>query len=535
MDKSGKSPYNFFMYDLTAFSLKDMTTCGVALRQIGMGATCMEEVADKTVRYLYDNLGDETGEPTSLLVRFFITYPLHEMKDDLQKHVQKVLGRLPEDPELSCQVLLATAGEKPEWNDRQHSVYYKALPLTEEIVDANPMFTQVSDMFGIMMKRSVVPDPEFLVELEQKTSNVFHVPDAVGSAYVPDQDHFAIPFGVRSVLGFYGVLPSGNLFTVIIFSRTLIPRETTEYFKTFALNVKMAILPFDKVAVFKPLLPDPLNRVPQNDFVKFRSQAASLDQLLSVQERVVVQQSERIEQVLAEQRYQTRELEKINAVLKSKIAENVRLREQAAEAAVIRERNRLARDLHDSVTQALYSQTLYAEAAARQLDAGMLAPAADHLRQLRDTAQQALREMRLLIFELRPSALETEGFAAALRTRLEAVEGRTGVEASVNMDERLHLTREMENDLYWIVQEALNNALKSAQANKVSVSLSQEGNRTVLQITDDGVGFDPGISSTRGGLGLRSMQERAEKLGGQLYLHSQSGMGTVVRVEVPCE
>ena len=97
MDKSGKSPYNFFMYDLTAFSLKDMTTCGVALRQIGMGATCMEEVADKTVRYLYDNLGDETGEPTSLLVRFFVTYPFHEMKDDLQKHVQKVLGRLPED------------------------------------------------------------------------------------------------------------------------------------------------------------------------------------------------------------------------------------------------------------------------------------------------------------------------------------------------------------------------------------------------------------------------------------------------------
>jgi signal transduction histidine kinase len=221
-------------------------------------------------------------------------------------------------------------------------------------------------------------------------------------------------------------------------------------------------------------------------------------------------------------------------VLESTIAENLRLRQQAAEAAVTEERNRLSRELHDSVTQALYSQTLYAEAAARQLEAGMVDPAIEHLRQLRHTAQQALREMRLLIFELRPSALETDGFAAAVQARLDSVEIRTGIEAEVSIDEQIHLTPEMENDLYWIVQEALNNALKSAQAKKVSVSLSRESNQMILHIADDGVGFDPGISSTAGGLGLRSMHERAEKLGGKLQIEGQPGVGTVVRVEVSC-
>ena len=104
----------------------------------------------------------------------------------------------------------------------------------------------------------------------------------------------------------------------------------------------------------------------------------------------------------------------------------------------------------------------------------------------------------------------------------------------MNIDEGIHLTPEMENDLYWIVQESLNNALKSAEAKKVAVSLFRESTRLIFQIADDGVGFDPGISSSAGGLGLCSMQERAEKLGGQLQIESQLGAGTVVRVEVPC-
>ena len=107
--------------------------------------------------------------------------------------------------------------------------------------------------------------------------------------------------------------------------------------------------------------------------------------------------------------------------------ENARLYEQARQLAIMEERNRLARDLHDSVTQALYGVTLYADATLRLLPGGDLPTATAHVRQLRDTAQEALREMRLLIFELRPPVLQSEGLAAALLARLEAVEARAGL------------------------------------------------------------------------------------------------------------
>ena len=523
------------MYDLTNFSLKDMSTCGAMLRQIGDGAGSMEEVADKVVRYLYEQLGDEAGKPASSLVRFFITHPYKDLDANLQEHVQKVLGGIPNDPEVSCQTLLATVGEEADWNDRRRSRFYKSLPLTEETAKRIPMYAQVSDVFGIVMNKLPNPDAEFLLELEQKTYNVFFIPDSVGSAYVPDQEKFVIPYGIRSILGFYGLLPSRNLFTVIVFSKMLIPRETTEYFKTLALNVKMAILPFDQAAVFADDKKGTLTNIPQNPLVYFRSRAASQAQLLSVQETIVAQQSEQIERVMNELRNQAEELAATNATLESQILENARLRQQAAEAAVIQERNRLSRDLHDSLTQSLYSQTLYAEAGVRQLEGGQLEAAADHLRQLRETAEQALKEMRLLIFELRPSALEAEGLVPALRARLEAVEGRTGVETDLNMDESFQLKPEMENDLYWIVQEALNNALKYADASRVTVSLSRGDQGLLLQVTDNGLGFDAVSSSAKGGIGLHSMRERAERLGGSLSIQSEIGSGTVVKVEVPVE
>ena len=114
--------------------------------------------------------------------------------------------------------------------------------------------------------------------------------------------------------------------------------------------------------------------------------------------------------------------------------ESGRLREQAGEAAALDERNRLARELHDSVTQSLYSVTLYAEAAARQVEAGNQAAVIEHLRELRDTSRDALREMRLLIYELRPPEIERTGLAAALRARLQAVETRGGVRAELIQD-----------------------------------------------------------------------------------------------------
>jgi signal transduction histidine kinase len=212
--------------------------------------------------------------------------------------------------------------------------------------------------------------------------------------------------------------------------------------------------------------------------------------------------------------------------------ENARLYEQAQQLAVMKERNRLARDLHDSVTQALYGVTLYAEAAARQLLSGQMEMAAGHLGEIRKTAQESLREMRLLIFELRLPMLKKEGLAAALQARLESVEGRVGLKTEFSAVGNGRLKPEIEEGLYRIAQEALNNALKHAHATRVSVSLNQCDQAVTLEIVDDGRGFDPAEVRERGGFGLRGMEERALRLGGELAVQSSPGEGTRVRMEV---
>ncbi len=214
---------------------------------------------------------------------------------------------------------------------------------------------------------------------------------------------------------------------------------------------------------------------------------------------------------------------------------HLQLQEQAAQAeelAIMKERNRLARDLHDSVTQALYSQTLYAEAAARQLEAGDTVEARSHVREMRQTAQQALREMRLLIFELRPPALEEEGLVSALQTRLESVEGRVGLKTNLHVEGNIQLLPKVEEGVYWICQEALNNALKHASAQRVSITLRQDEDQFSLQIVDDGVGFDP-VDGSSSGIGLRGMSERVEQVGGRMTVTSEPGAGVSLHVEVP--
>ena len=213
--------------------------------------------------------------------------------------------------------------------------------------------------------------------------------------------------------------------------------------------------------------------------------------------------------------------------------ENARLYKQAQQLAVVQERNRLARELHDSVTQALYGITLHAEAAYRQLEAANTELVNEQLTELRDTAQEALREMRLLIFELRPSVVDIQGLVPALRARLEAVEERAGMRVDMNLDEDLELTEHVQDGLYRIAQEALNNALKHAMANQIELNLSGTLSTVTLEILDDGVGFEPDNAIEGGGLGLDGIIERAELLKGELTIDSKPGRGTRIRIEVP--
>jgi signal transduction histidine kinase len=213
--------------------------------------------------------------------------------------------------------------------------------------------------------------------------------------------------------------------------------------------------------------------------------------------------------------------------------ENARLRTQAEKTAAFAERNRLARELHDSVTQSVYSVTLYAEAAARLLQGGKIGDAAEHLRELGTTAREALREMRLLIFELSPPALETGSLADALRTRLDAVEARGGVSVNFRVDGGEQLSPLVRQELYQIAQEALNNALKHSRAQAVRILLRFGEQETGLEISDDGVGFDLEQAQKCGGLGLRGMRERVQRIAGALRLDSAPGAGTRISVTAP--
>ncbi len=219
--------------------------------------------------------------------------------------------------------------------------------------------------------------------------------------------------------------------------------------------------------------------------------------------------------------------------------EQTRLAARAQEAAVLRERNRLARELHDSVTQQLFSLTLTAQAARTHLERNpqRVEPL---LERLQETASAALAEMRALIAQLRPPALLDQGLVSALRQLIAQISHREGLHIDFRVigDERL--THGMEPALYRIVQEALNNIVKHANACCVQIVLDCQPQRVLLTVSDDGQGFiaelHPTASPTPTNaqhLGLHTMHERASEIGGTLQLRSQLGQGTTIGVTIP--
>ena len=213
--------------------------------------------------------------------------------------------------------------------------------------------------------------------------------------------------------------------------------------------------------------------------------------------------------------------------------ENARLRQQIERTAIIEERNRLARELHDSVTQSLYSLTLLAEGWRRHTHAWNARQVDSMLLELGQIAQQALKEMRLLVYELRPPTLTSEGLIGALQHRLSVVEKRAGIETRLTTNDTLSLPAAMEQELYRIALEGLNNALKHAQATRVSVDVQEESNGISLHIQDNGCGFDMQALAENVGIGLESMRERVERLRGNLTIDSVVGSGTTISVRVP--
>lgn len=209
--------------------------------------------------------------------------------------------------------------------------------------------------------------------------------------------------------------------------------------------------------------------------------------------------------------------------------ENARLHERSRELGVVEERNRLARELHDAMTQTLFSLVLTADAAATLMDDDPM-QARHELGEVQTLARRTMAELRSLIFELRPAELEQEGLAATVRKRADVL-GRAHdlpVEVEVEAEPDLHPDAELE--VQRVIQEALHNALRHASATAVGVVLAADH----IAVTDDGVGFDPADPQLRSRhLGLVSMEERAAAVGGILRIESSPGAGTTVTLELP--
>ncbi len=214
--------------------------------------------------------------------------------------------------------------------------------------------------------------------------------------------------------------------------------------------------------------------------------------------------------------------------------DNARLYERSRELTVIEERNRLARELHDAVSQTLFSIVFTARSAATLLERDPEA-ARSQVGDLQQLAQDAQREMRSLIFELRPAEIEREGLVSTLRKHVDVLRRVYPADIQLTIDGEYGLAPQAEKELFRLAQEALSNALKHSAAERVRIHLFADGNRVSLEVQDDGGGFDPLAEGEEMGLGLTSMRERVQLLGGILAIDSAPGKGTTVSMEVPRE
>jgi hypothetical protein len=239
-------------FDTSVFTLSDTIRCGAELRKVIDGMPSIEDAAQAIASYLFGALEDpETGGPSAALVRCYKTHSFDSLPPDLQGFARNVLKRKPSKPDVKCLTLLGTAGSRPEWNSRMRSIGHQAIPLeTVEMVEQAPMVAQLIRQLGIDVKAVLAPSPEILRQDSGKAYGVFYVEKAPGSPYIPAQD-FVIREGIQSVVGFGGLLRNGDMIAIIIFSRTAIPEETANRFRTLALDVRAGVYAAGNIPTFK--------------------------------------------------------------------------------------------------------------------------------------------------------------------------------------------------------------------------------------------------------------------------------------------
>jgi hypothetical protein len=242
-------PLPFDALDLAHLRFAGAVTVGQALRRCNVGAARQDQAAQCVVDYLYEIFRDpETGSTSCALVRVFQTHPYAALPAGYRR-AARALGADEAVGNLRCLTLLASRGDEAAWNRPEMSANHRAIPLPSvAMVEQAPMIAGLLGQMGIEAKHVV--GTKILLDAAKHAFNVFHVETAEGSKYLPAQQTFVERYGIRSVVGMGGLLPSGEYFAVILFTRVTVSREVAELFRTLALSVKLAFLPFAPNQVF---------------------------------------------------------------------------------------------------------------------------------------------------------------------------------------------------------------------------------------------------------------------------------------------
>lgn len=213
----------------------------------------MEQAARAVCQYLYDELTGPDGERACAMVRCYKTHAYGSLPPDIQRYAKRALGAVaisPPDGAMKCLVLLATIGQESAWNDRRASKGHQAIPLPSlHIVERAPMIAQLIQELGFDIAQVVRPTTGVVRDLAGKSYGVFHVEDAVNSPFIPAQTGFVERYAIRSVLGFGGALPGGEIFAMILFSKVRISFGAADRFRALSLDLKGNLLKFEQ-AVF---------------------------------------------------------------------------------------------------------------------------------------------------------------------------------------------------------------------------------------------------------------------------------------------
>lgn len=243
-------------YDLTKFDLGDMLKCSLKLRETATGLPTLETSAQRVCRFFYDELQGPGGERACALVRCYKTHSFAALEPDLQQFARTIMGADSPRSTMKCLTLMATVGQTGSWNSRHLSRGHRAIPLpSPEIVEKAPMIAQLIKELGLELSSVLQPSPEVVKELAGKRHGVFYVENALGSPYIPAQEEFVVRFGIKSVVGVGGILPSGDLFAVILFCTVHVPTTAADRFRTLALDVKSAFARFSEANTFNQLSP----------------------------------------------------------------------------------------------------------------------------------------------------------------------------------------------------------------------------------------------------------------------------------------